>query len=134
MAKLYLVATPIGNLEDVSLRALRILKEVKVVFTEKPKTTKKLFEKYSINTPVQSFHEHSSLSVFNIVVAKLKQNKDIALVTEAGTPGISDPGGTAWLPEGSRDCHCAGRTGPFAAQIQENTIPANSRPLNFQRK
>jgi len=93
MAKFYLVATPIGNLEDISLRALRILKEVNVVLTEKTLITRRLFERYKINTPLRVLHEHSSLEIFDAIVETLKEGRDVALVSEAGTPGIADPGG-----------------------------------------
>ena len=93
MAKFYLVATPIGNLEDISLRALRILKEVNVVLTEKTLITRRLFERYKINTPLRVLHEHSSPEVFDAIIDTLKEGRDMALVSEAGTPGIADPGG-----------------------------------------
>ncbi|MDE1874909.1 MAG: 16S rRNA (cytidine(1402)-2'-O)-methyltransferase [Patescibacteria group bacterium] len=92
MATLYIVATPIGNLEDITLRAIRILKEVAVVFCEDTRTSRVLFSKYDIKTPTESFHAQSPLSKIDRVIELLKEGKDIALVTDAGTPGISDPG------------------------------------------
>ncbi|MBI5134458.1 MAG: 16S rRNA (cytidine(1402)-2'-O)-methyltransferase [Candidatus Taylorbacteria bacterium] len=92
MATLYIVATPIGNLEDVTLRALRVLKEVSVVFCEDTRTSRVLFSKYDIRTATESFHAQSPLSKMDRVIELLEAGKDIALVTDAGTPGISDPG------------------------------------------
>ena len=92
MTKLYIVATPIGNLEDISARAIRILSEVDVILCEDTRVTKKLLSRYSINTPTLSFHAHSKLSKTNKITALLEEEKNLALVTDAGTPGISDPG------------------------------------------
>jgi len=88
---LYLVATPIGNLEDITLRALRILKEVPLVAAEDTRVTRTLFRAHAIHTPLASFHEFSSASRRGRLVDRLDQG-DVALVTDAGTPGISDPG------------------------------------------
>ena len=92
MATLHIVATPIGNLEDITLRALRVLKEVSLVFCEDTRTSKVLFAKYDVKTPTESFHAQSPLSKIDHIIDLLKEGKDIALVTDAGTPGISDPG------------------------------------------
>ncbi len=92
MATLYITATPIGNLEDITLRALRILKEVSVVFCEDTRTSRVLFSKYDIATPTESFHAQSPLSKIDRILELLADGKDIALVSDAGTPGISDPG------------------------------------------
>lgn len=92
MATLYLVATPIGNLEDISLRALRILKEASVILCEDTRVTQKLVAHYQIKTPLLSFHQHSQLKRFDEVVSRLERGESIALVSDAGTPGISDPG------------------------------------------
>jgi len=89
---LYVVATPIGNLEDISYRALRILKEVDLILCEDTRQTKKLLNHFQINTLTLSYHQHSRLKKINYILSLLKQNKDLALVTDAGTPGISDPG------------------------------------------
>lgn len=101
MNKLYVVATPIGNLRDISLRALRILKEVDLVLCEDTRTTKRLLEHYKILKPTISYHQHSKLSKVNYILDELKQGKNLALVSDAGTPGISDPGNR--LIEGVRE-------------------------------
>lgn len=92
LGTLYIMATPIGNLEDISLRALRILKEVDYVLCEDTRLTKRILDKYEINTPSISYHQHSSLSRIKQVLRYLKEGKNLALVSDAGTPGISDPG------------------------------------------
>ncbi len=92
MANLYVLATPIGNLGDFSLRGLKILKEVDLVLAEDTRTTKKLLAYYRIGKPVVSYHQHSRLTKIKYVLERLKQGQKIALVSEAGTPGISDPG------------------------------------------
>lgn len=89
---LYIVATPIGNLEDITLRALRVLKEVDFVLSEDTRVTKKLLNHYEIDTPTISFHEHSDEKQYQRILDILAEGKDLALVTDAGTPGISDPG------------------------------------------
>lgn len=92
MATLYIVATPIGNLEDITLRAVRVLKEVSLVFCEDTRTSRVLLSKYGIETPTESFHAQSPLSKIDRIVSLLEEGKDLALVSDAGTPGISDPG------------------------------------------
>ena len=89
---LYIVPTPIGNLEDMTFRAVRVLKEVDLVLAEDTRTTKKLFHQYDINTPLRSFHQHNEHRVLERTVQELKDGTKIALVSDAGTPGISDPG------------------------------------------
>jgi 16S rRNA (cytidine1402-2'-O)-methyltransferase len=89
---LYIVATPIGNLEDISFRALKILKEVDLILCEDTRVTKKLFDHYKIKTPVLSYHQHSKLQKIDYILNLLKEGKNLALVSDAGTPGISDPG------------------------------------------
>lgn len=92
MSTFYVIATPIGNLEDITLRALRILKEVDLVLCEDTRVTRKLFEKYQISTPTMSYHAQSGEAKVDIILEKIEEGKNIALVTDAGTPGISDPG------------------------------------------
>lgn len=93
MGKLYIVATPIGNLEDITLRALRILKEVDLILCEDTRQTRKLTDKYGINGRLLSYHQHSKLQKIEQIAEFLKSGKNLALVSDAGTPGISDPGG-----------------------------------------
>ena len=92
MSKLYLIPTPIGNLEDVTLRALRLLKEVDVVLAEDTRITKKLFLHYKISTHLSAFHMHNEHKVLDKWIIRLKAGDSIALVSDAGTPAISDPG------------------------------------------
>ena len=91
MAVLYIVATPIGNLEDITLRALRVLREVGLIAAEDTRTTRKLLNHYDIKTPLTSYHEHNRRAKIPLLMETLK-TKDVALVSEAGMPGISDPG------------------------------------------
>ena len=91
MPTLYLVATPIGNLEDISLRALRILGEVKLIAAEDTRRTRRLLSAYKIKTPLTSYHEHNKDAKLPYLLERLQQ-EDMALVSEAGMPGISDPG------------------------------------------
>jgi len=89
---LYIVATPIGNLEDITLRAIRILKEADVIAAEDTRHTQKLLAKYDIHTPLTSYHDHNKEDKAPVLVARMLEGKSIALVSDAGTPGISDPG------------------------------------------
>ena len=90
---LYIVGTPIGNLEDISLRALRIMGEVDFILCEDTRVTKKLLNHYKIDTPTISCHQHSDDNKIKQILGLLEDGKDLALVSDAGTPGISDPGG-----------------------------------------
>jgi 16S rRNA (cytidine1402-2'-O)-methyltransferase len=92
MSTLYVVATPIGNLEDITLRALRVLNSVDLILCEDTRTTKILLNKHSITTKTLSYHVHSKISRTEEIISLLKSGKNIALVSDAGTPGISDPG------------------------------------------
>lgn len=93
MSILYIVATPIGNLEDISMRALRILGEVDFILCEDTRVTGKLLKHYNIKTPTISYHQHSDENKVMRIVDLLAAGKNLALVSDAGTPGISDPGG-----------------------------------------
>lgn len=92
MSKLYLVPTPIGNLEDITLRAIRTLKEVDLILAEDTRTSKKLLSHYDIHTPLQSHHMHNEHKTVEGLVSKLKAGATMALISDAGTPAISDPG------------------------------------------
>ena len=93
MSFLYIVATPIGNLEDISFRALRILKEVDFILAEDTRKTLKLLNFYNIRKPLVSYFQHSKLAKVEYILNLLNQGKNLALVSDAGTPGINDPGG-----------------------------------------
>lgn len=90
--KLYIVSTPIGNLEDMTLRAIRILKEAAIIAAEDTRHTQKLLNHYQIATHQTSYHDHNKEEKAEILISKIKDGKDVALVCDAGTPGISDPG------------------------------------------
>lgn len=92
LGRLYIVATPIGNLEDISLRALRVLKEVDLILCEDTRVTKKLLDRYEIQKPLLSYHHHSKISRVEKIIEHLENGKNLALVSDAGTPGVSDPG------------------------------------------
>lgn len=89
---LYIVSTPIGNLGDMGLRALRVLEDVNLILCEDTRHTRKLLHRFEIVTPTQSYHQHSNLRKKEQILDLLKKGKEIALVSDAGTPGISDPG------------------------------------------
>ena len=92
MSKLFLVPTPIGNLEDITLRAIRILKESDLILAEDTRTSGKLLKHLDVNTHMQSFHMHNEHKMLDRIIDKLKMGTQIALISDAGTPGISDPG------------------------------------------
>lgn len=90
--RLFVVATPIGNLEDMTFRAVRTLKEAGLIAAEDTRHTKKLLSHYGIDTPLTSYHEHNEREKAGLLLDKLNSGTDVALVSDAGTPGISDPG------------------------------------------
>jgi len=89
---LYIVGTPIGNLEDLTFRALRTLKEADLIACEDTRVTSKLLKRYEIEKPLISYHQHSKVGKIDQIIEKLQKGENIALVTDAGTPGVSDPG------------------------------------------
>ena len=90
--KLYLVATPIGNLEDMTYRAVRVLSEVDVIAAEDTRNSIKLLNHFEIKTPMTSYHEYNKYDKAKVLVEKMQQGQNVAVITDAGTPGISDPG------------------------------------------
>jgi len=92
MPKLYIVPTPVGNLEDMTLRAIRILKEVSLILAEDTRKTGMLLKHYSIDNKMQSHHQHNEHQTAEIIAKRINSGETVALVTDAGTPGISDPG------------------------------------------
>ncbi len=89
---LYVISTPIGNLEDITLRALRLLREVALIAAEDTRHTRKLLNHFQIETPAVAYHEHNKLLRLDFILDKLREGQDIALVSDAGTPCLSDPG------------------------------------------
>ena len=92
MSKLYIVPTPIGNLEDITLRSIRILKECELILAEDTRVTKKLLSHLEISKPLLSFHAHNEHKILDKVIDKIGNNNSTVLVSDAGTPSISDPG------------------------------------------
>jgi 16S rRNA (cytidine1402-2'-O)-methyltransferase len=92
MSKLYIIPTPIGNLEDITLRAIRLLKEVNLVLAEDTRISRKLFSHYNIDTPLSSFHMYNEHEFLSKYINRLKSGECLALISDAGTPAISDPG------------------------------------------
>src|SRR5688572_9990978 len=113
---LFVVATPIGNLEDITLRALRVLREVDLIAAEDTRRTARLLARHGISTPTMSFHEHKSRARIPQLLERLGEGKSIAVVSDAGTPGVSDPG-----TELIQECVAAG--------IPVDPIPGASAPL-----
>jgi len=93
MSYFYILATPIGNLKDITLRALETLRQVDFILSEDTRVTKKLLDHFQITTPLISYHEHSSSEKIASIINRLEKGENLALVSDAGTPGISDPGG-----------------------------------------
>ena len=92
MSKLYIVPTPIGNLEDMTFRAIKVLQEVDLILAEDTRTSGKLLKHFDISTPMQSHHMHNEHKMVDRIVERLKSGESIALISDAGTPAISDPG------------------------------------------
>lgn len=127
MSTLFLVATPIGNLEDLSPRAIRILKEVRLIAAEDTRVTGKLLSRFNIATPQTAYHDHSDASQRDRVVEALSEG-DLALVSDAGTPGINDPGYAlvrAALAAGHQVSPIPGASAPIAA-LTASGLPGDS--------
>ncbi len=127
MGKLYLVSTPIGNLEDITLRALKVLAEVELIAAEDTRHTAKLLSRHSIDTPLISYHEHNRSERLEDLLSQL-QNGPVALVTDAGTPSLSDPGYRlvqAALEAGHRVIPIPGPSAPLAALVASG-LPTDS--------
>ena len=92
MSKLFIVPTPIGNLKDITIRAIETLQSVDTVYAEDTRTSSKLLNQYEIKTPMQSFHMHNEHAKLENIISSFKQGKTGAIISDAGTPGISDPG------------------------------------------
>jgi 16S rRNA (cytidine1402-2'-O)-methyltransferase len=128
MGTLYIVPTPIGNLEDITLRALRVLKEADLVLAEDTRVSRKLLSHYDIHTSIRSYHMHNEHAVAKQIAAELEGEKTYALVSDAGTPGISDPAYLlvkACLEKGIKvDC-LPGATA-FVPALVKSGLPASS--------
>ena len=92
MAKLFLVPTPIGNLGDITIRAIETLKSAHVILAEDTRVAKKLLDHYEISTPVKSYHQHNEHKITEEIAIRISSGETTALISDAGTPGISDPG------------------------------------------
>ena len=92
MSKLFIVPTPIGNLKDITIRAIDTMQAVDIIYAEDTRTSLKLLNHYEISTPMQSFHMHNEYDKINNIISSFKQGKTAAIISDAGTPGISDPG------------------------------------------
>ncbi len=127
MGTLYLIATPIGNLEDISARALRLLRDVKLVAAEDTRVTRNLFRHFDIHTPLTSYFEHNKLTKLDSILAVLDVG-DVALVSDAGTPGLNDPGYElvrAALTAGHHVSPVPGPASPIAALVASG-LPTDS--------
>jgi 16S rRNA (cytidine1402-2'-O)-methyltransferase len=124
---LYLVPTPIGNLGDITLRALEILKSVNLILSEDTRTSGFLLKHYSINKPLQSFHNFNEHKILQSLIQRMKQGETMALVSDAGTPGISDPGfliARACLKEGIK-IECLPGATAFVPALLKSGLPAD---------
>jgi 16S rRNA (cytidine1402-2'-O)-methyltransferase len=128
MGTLYIVATPIGNLEDITYRAIKILKEVGLVACEDTRHTRILLDRYQISVPTISYHQHSKLSKIDYLIGEIKSGRNIALVSDAGTPGISDPGGVLVERAIKENINVIPIPGPSAATslLSVSGMPADS--------
>ena len=125
MSKLYLIPTSIGNLEDIALRALNLLKEVDIILAEDTRTSSKLLKHYNIRTPMQSYHLFNEHKVVDSWVQRIKGGTTVALITDAGTPAISDPGfllSRACIAEGV-DVECLPGATAFVPALVNSGLP-----------
>ena len=125
MGKLYLVPTPIGNLEDMTFRAIRVLKEVDLILAEDTRTSGKLLKHFEIATHMQSHHMHNEHKTVDHVVSRLKSGENIALISDAGTPAISDPGFllTRAAIENGIDVECLPGATAFVPALVNSGLP-----------
>ncbi len=133
MGVLYLVATPIGNLEDITLRALRVLREARLIAAEDTRHTRRLLDRYGIATPVISYHEHNKLARRDEILVTLAEG-DVALVSDAGTPAINDPGYelvVAAIDAGYTVSPIPGPSAPIAALVASGLPTAQWTYLGF---
>ena len=128
MGTLYVVGTPIGNLEDISLRALRVLRDVQLVAAEDTRTARSLLRHYEISTPVTSFHDHSGAGKAQRLAQQIASGEDVALISEAGMPGISDPGYALVAAVLAQGCDVTCVPGPSAvlAALVLSGLPAHA--------
>jgi len=124
---LFVVSTPIGNLEDITLRAIRTLKESDLIVCEDTRQTSKLLHKYEISKPLLSFHAQSKMQKVDEIIRKMKDGKQVSLVTDAGTPGISDPGYILIEQAVSNGIEVVPIPGPsaFLTALQASGLPIN---------
>jgi 16S rRNA (cytidine1402-2'-O)-methyltransferase len=127
MSKLYLVPTPIGNLKDITLRALEVLKSVDLILAEDTRTSGKLLKHYEIGTPMQSHHMHNEHKTVDTIISKLKSGNTIALISDAGTPAISDPGFllTRACVEQQIDVECLPGATAFVPALVNSGLPSD---------
>jgi 16S rRNA (cytidine1402-2'-O)-methyltransferase len=125
MAKLFIVPTPIGNLEDMTFRAIRILKEADLILAEDTRTSAKLLKHFDIGTHMHSHHMHNEHKTVENIIAKLKAGENIALISDAGTPAISDPGFllTRACVENNIDVECLPGATAFVPAIVNSGLP-----------
>lgn len=125
MSKLYIVPTPIGNLKDITFRAIEVLMEVDVILAEDTRTSGKLLKHFEINTPLQSHHMHNEHKTVEGLINKLKSGTSIALISDAGTPAISDPGFllTRACIENDIDVECLPGATAFVPALVNSGLP-----------
>nr|WP_231372725.1 16S rRNA (cytidine(1402)-2'-O)-methyltransferase [Aureivirga sp. CE67] len=123
--KLYLVPTPIGNLEDMTFRSVKVLNEVDVILAEDTRTSGKLLKHYEISTPMQSYHMHNEHKIVDRLVERMKSGETMALITDAGTPAISDPGFllTRACVEGDVEIECLPGATAFVPALVNSGLP-----------